>query len=161
LKYILLGLLIYTGFQEQQQPQPAQLPVVTDDKKPPLAPSGPPVGNYKEITDQVAANSEAQKVRDKMTAPELIAAYQKFLTELIPDYNYIQVKAGRHHYHQCLVALHPFFNKYAFSVGPLARQVGQWLMDHRTALKAHKIKEIGVAAYWHISPENAAFFEVP
>lgn len=145
MKYILLGLLIYAGVQEKEQPRPAQLPVVTE-AKPSLAPSGPPVGNYKEITEQVAADSEQQKVRDKMTAPELTAAYDKFLTELIPSYNFIRTRVqwrvmGGH----VLIGAHPFFSRYSFSSGNLAGWVSHWTRQHCVALKAAKIGYVGVA----------------
>jgi hypothetical protein len=125
----------------------AQLPVVTEEK-PALAISGPPVGNYKEKTEELAADIEAQKVRDKMTAPELTTAYQRFLTELIPSYNFIDAKLVRRPLGgQLLSAYHPFFNKYSFSSGPLVQYVGKWVQDHCFALKAAKVGEVGIGGY--------------
>ena len=159
--FLLALTITAVGQPENTQPRKAapELPAVSTPAIPLAGP--PPEGNYREVTAALALDAIAQEKRDKFSLNELKASYERLLSEAIPDYNYIKVEAGRHHYHKCLVGLHPFFNQHAFSAGPLARQVGQWLMDHRTALKAHKIKEIGVAAYWHISPENAAFFEVP
>lgn len=136
-----------------QTPVTLPEPIVT---KPQLVESQPPAGNYREKTQEMIEYAEAQKKRDAMTAPELATAYQKFLSELIPSYNYIEANLVRRPYGgSSLVGYHPFFNKYAFSTGPFVKHVGRWVQEHCTALKNGKIGEVGVGGYSDRQTETA------
>lgn len=89
---------------------------------------------------KVAKLNAATKVQRQTLANE----YQQFLSRLFSNYNYIKVETKDLGTGFALYGRHSFFSKYTFDVGPQGPTVSQWVSKRAGALRAARIRQVGV-----------------
>lgn len=103
-----------------------------------------PIATVTPVAVSIATPTPTPTPDPAHTRDVLRRVYQESISDFFPDYNFIQVKIGRHGKGYTLMAYHDYFSQYTFSVGGAASKVQAWIARHSDELKESGIVRVGV-----------------